>query len=108
LDDETRRTLERGRKVRGILKQPQLSPLSPAEQVMVLYAVTQGLFDAVPEPELSQAEAAVVAALGILPDIVRTIEQGETLKPEALEALLAAARKAVSPLLGPEKVADDH
>lgn len=108
LDDETRRTLERGRKVRGILKQPQLSPLSPAEQVMVLYAVTQGLFDAVPGPELSQAEAAVVAALGTLPDIVRTIEQGETLKPEALEALLAAARKAVSPLLGPEKVADDH
>ena len=105
LDDETRRTLERGRKVRGTLKQPQLSPLSPAEQVMVLYAVTQGLFDAVPEPELPQAEEAVVAALGVLPEIVRAIDQGETLKPEALEALLTAARNAVSPLLGTDKSA---
>ena len=105
LDDETRRTLERGRKVRGILKQPQLSPLSPAEQVMVLYAVTQGLFDAVPEPELPKAEAAVVAALEVLPEIVRAIDQGETLKPEALEALLTAARNAVSPLLGTDKSA---
>ena len=108
LDDETHRTLERGRKVRGILKQPQLSPLSPAEQVMVLYAVTQGLFDAIPEIELPQAEAAVVAALGALPEIVRTINQGETLKPEALEALLTEARKAVSPLLGPDKSADNE
>lgn len=95
LDDETHRTLERGRKVRGILKQSQLSPLSPAEQVMVLYAVTQGLFDAVPETELPQAEAAVVAALGALPEIARAIDQGETLKEEELEALLAAAREAL-------------
>jgi F-type H+-transporting ATPase subunit alpha len=108
LDDETRRTLERGRKVRGILKQPQLSPLSPAEQVMVLYAVTQGLFDAVPETELPQAEATVVAALGALPEIARAIDQGETLKPEDLEALLTAARKAVAPFLGSGKTADDR
>lgn len=108
LDDETRRTLERGRKVRGILKQPQLSPLSPAEQVMVLYAVTQGLFDPIPETELPQAEAAVVAALGTLPEIARAIDQGETLKAEALEAVLAAARKAVAPLLGTDKSADNE
>ncbi|MDX9708811.1 MAG: alternate F1F0 ATPase, F1 subunit alpha [Trichloromonas sp.] len=108
LDDETRRTLERGRKVRGILKQPQLSPLSPAEQVMVLYAVTQGLFDAIPETGLPQAEAAVVAALGTLPEIARAIDQGETLKAEALEAVLAAARKAVSLLLGTGETADDR
>ena len=108
LDDETRHTLERGRKVRGILKQPQLSPLSPAEQVMVLYAVTQGLFDTLPEPELPQAEAAVVAALGALPDIVRAIDQGETLKTEALEALLATARKAVTLLLDTDKSAETN
>ncbi len=107
LDEETRRTLERGRKVRGILKQPQLSPLSSAEQVMVLYAVTQGLFDALPETGLPKAEAAVVDALAALPEIVRAIEQGKPLTEEDLEAMLAAARKAVAPLLDTDKSADN-
>ncbi len=45
LDEETRRKLERGRRVREILKQPQYEPLAVPEQIAVLMALNEGLFD---------------------------------------------------------------
>ena len=48
LDAATRRQLDRGARTVEILKQPQYSPLSVEEQVMVIYAVTNGHLDALP------------------------------------------------------------
>jgi F-type H+-transporting ATPase subunit alpha len=48
LDAATRRQLDRGARTVEILKQPQYSPLSVEEQVMVIYAVTNGHLDAIP------------------------------------------------------------
>ena len=39
LDEETRKTLESGRRVREILKQPQYTPLPPADQLAGLIAL---------------------------------------------------------------------
>ena len=41
LDAATRRQLERGQRVTELLKQPQYSPLSLAEEVVVIYALTR-------------------------------------------------------------------
>lgn len=43
LDEATRQTLERGRRVREVLKQHQYQPMPVAEQIAVLLAVTSGL-----------------------------------------------------------------
>jgi len=48
LDDTTRRVIERGQRLREVLKQPQYRPLPAAEQIAVLLAVTEGAFDTVP------------------------------------------------------------
>ncbi len=48
LDAATRRQLERGARTVEVLKQPQYSPLPVEEQVMVIYAVTNGFVDSVP------------------------------------------------------------
>ncbi|MEJ2200852.1 MAG: alternate F1F0 ATPase, F1 subunit alpha [Desulfuromonadaceae bacterium] len=98
LDADTRKALERGRKVRSILKQPQLSPLTAAEQVMVLYAVSQGVFDDLAEVRLIEAEAALIAALGQTPEAVRKINTGEPLNEADLAHLLKVAQTAVEPL----------
>jgi len=45
LDEETRRTLARGRHVREVLRQPQYTPLSVAYQIAILYAAGQGHLD---------------------------------------------------------------
>jgi F-type H+/Na+-transporting ATPase subunit alpha len=108
LDAETRQALERGRKVRSILKQPQLSPLTAAEQVIVLYAVSQGVFDNLNEQQLIEAESTVIAALSKMPETVAKINGGEPLDETELADLLRAAQAAVQPLRETAKETDGN
>ena len=48
LDATTKKQLERGARVVEILKQPQYQPMAAAQQVMVIYAVTNGFLDEIP------------------------------------------------------------
>src|SRR5437868_4878357 len=56
LDAATRRQLDRGARTVEILKQPQYSPLAVEEQVMVIYAVTNGFIDDVPVNQVREWE----------------------------------------------------
>ncbi len=47
LDQATLKQLERGRVVTELMKQPQYSPISVAEQALTLFAVNKGFFDGV-------------------------------------------------------------
>ncbi|TWU38350.1 alternate F1F0 ATPase, F1 subunit alpha [Novipirellula artificiosorum] len=59
LDEDTRKTLERGKRIREILKQPQFQPLEVPEQIASLLAVTSGRFDEVDPIEIRRAELEV-------------------------------------------------
>lgn len=52
LDEDTRKTIEHGRLIREILKQSQFSPLEIGEQMLLLLAVTSGLFEEFPFAEV--------------------------------------------------------
>ncbi len=56
LDAATRRQLERGQRATEILKQDQFQPLSLAEEVFVIYALTSGMLDDVPVPKIRSFE----------------------------------------------------
>jgi F-type H+-transporting ATPase subunit alpha len=56
LDDETKRKLERGRRLTEIFKQGQYAPLRVADQVVVFWSLTNGHFDNVPAEEISRFE----------------------------------------------------
>ena len=56
LDAATQRQLARGARTVEILKQPQYSPQPVEEQVMVIYAVTNGLLDEVPVERVQEWE----------------------------------------------------
>lgn len=45
LDESTRNKIERGKRVREILKQPQYSPLPIETEVALIYAINEGFFD---------------------------------------------------------------
>jgi len=47
LDPTTQRQLERGKRIVEVLKQPQYAPMPVEEQVMIIYAVTNGHLDRV-------------------------------------------------------------
>jgi F-type H+-transporting ATPase subunit alpha len=56
LDEATRKVLDRGWRVREILKQPQYQPIPVAEQVAALLAVTSGSYDGVAVEKIRDAE----------------------------------------------------
>ncbi len=96
LDEDTRQTLHRGRRVREVLKQQQYEPMPVPEQIAVLVAVTGGVFDELPAERIGAAERAVRHAVtDQLPELCDKILQGEKLSDEQLEQLRATARQAV-------------
>jgi F-type H+-transporting ATPase subunit alpha len=56
LDAATKKQLERGARTVEILKQPQYQPMPVEQQVMVIYAVTNGYLDGIPTNEIRNWE----------------------------------------------------
>ena len=63
LDASTQQLLNRGARLTELLKQPQYSPLTNAEQVVVLYAGTNGYLDKLPITDVGRFEAGLLAHL---------------------------------------------
>jgi F-type H+-transporting ATPase subunit alpha len=100
LDDETRKTIERGQRVREVLKQLQYDPIPVAEQIAVLLAVSSGLFDEVALDEIARAEQVVrQAVLDKLPQVAMRIVDGEVLNEEDREAMISVSKAAVQEML---------
>src|SRR5690349_2150362 len=56
LDQATQKQLARGERVVEVLKQPQYQPMPVEQQVMIIFAVTNGLLDDVPVEAIKQWE----------------------------------------------------
>jgi F-type H+-transporting ATPase subunit alpha len=63
LDASTQRLLNRGARLTELLKQPQYSPLTNAEQVMVIYAGTHGYLDKLPVRDVGRFERGLLSHL---------------------------------------------
>ena len=99
LDEQTRHTLERGRRVREVLKQKESKSLTPAEQVAILFAVNNGLFDEIPLDQIKAAEAQVQQAMNQqLSQMRDRVEAGEALSDEDIETLSQVLQEAGAPL----------
>jgi len=59
LDEDTRKVIEHGRRIRACLKQPELAPVSVPEQIAVLLALTAELFDRMQLDQMVDAELAL-------------------------------------------------
>jgi F-type H+-transporting ATPase subunit alpha len=58
LDAETQRTLDLGRRMTEVLKQPQYTPFTLEKEVTVLYAVNNGYFNSIPVEKMAETEKA--------------------------------------------------
>ena len=83
LDEETRSSLDRGRRVREVLKQAQWQTLAVPEQLVSLLAVSSGLLDKVSVGQIAAAEAVAQEAVRHeLPAICAAMASGERLSGE--------------------------
>ena len=99
LDEATRRVLERGWRVREILKQLQYQPIRVADQIAALLAVTTGVLDGIPVEKVTEAESALRKTLAErYLDLSRRIESGDKLSAPDRDNICAGAREAVQAL----------
>ena len=90
LDAVSQAQLERGARVVEVLKQPQFRPSAVDEQVVSLYAVTQGFMDGIPVADISRFEKELAGHMrrrhGHL--LRGIIETGDFPEVETLEAAI--------------------
>ena len=91
LDQETQKSLARGERLVATLNQPQFAPWSVDDQVMIIFAATQGFADGVPVAQVSRFNAALRDSLSRdHPEIGVEIAASKDLTPET-EAKLRGA-----------------
>ncbi|MBV9475844.1 MAG: F0F1 ATP synthase subunit alpha [Acidobacteria bacterium] len=91
LDKVTRDRINRGQHVTEILKQPQFDPMPVEQQVMIIYAATNGYLDDIPLPKVSEAEANFHLFMSSNhPEIGQAIAETKDLSDETEAALRAA------------------
>ena len=96
LDEDTRKIIEHGRRIRACLKQPEGAPVSVPAQIAVLLAVTAALFDPVPLDRMPDAECAVHEAAADIPAEVRVrFETASKLSDEDRQTIIGLARNAL-------------
>ncbi len=93
LDEDTKQTLNRGRLVREVLKQPQFQPLAIPQQIASLVAVTSGLLDSVPVEQVAKIEQQLQATMATqFPEMSEAMLAGEKLNDARIQKLLKAFR----------------
>ncbi|MBM4464365.1 MAG: F0F1 ATP synthase subunit alpha [Chloroflexi bacterium] len=96
VDERTRRQITRGEHLAEVLKQEQNAPLSLAQQVVILYAASQGYLDDLPLDEVARFESTLRELVPRhYPALYRHLADGDKLTPEMeaeLEQAIAAAR----------------
>lgn len=97
LDASTRKIIEHGQRIRSCLKQPEFSPLSVAEQIIVLLALIAGLFDPIAIARMTEAQKIVQESAAKIPaDVIDRLLHSKNLSPEDRAAIVQIARQALA------------
>jgi len=103
LDPATQQVIDRGRRIRACLKQPESTPLALIDQILILSALSAGLFDPVSLEQMPAAQLALGAAAAQLPADLRARAAGaDKLSDADHAALLDLAGKTLTPFHAPK------
>ncbi|MEO9228476.1 MAG: F0F1 ATP synthase subunit alpha [Devosia sp.] len=91
LDAATQRLLNRGARLTELLKQPQFAPLTPAEEVAVIFAGVNGYLDKLPVSKVGEFERGLLSTMRAKnADVLQAIATEKALSDD-LRAKLKAA-----------------
>ena len=93
LDAATQRQLNRGARLMELLKQPQFTPFPVADQVVAVWAGTNGYLDEVPVEKVHAYEEQFVEYVRHNTDVIATIEKTGLLETETEAELKKAAEE---------------
>lgn len=88
LDADTKNRLAKGERIVAVLKQPQSSPLSVEDQVIIIYAVINNFLKNIPVEKISNFETELFRYIAErYPEITDSIRKNKVLTPENEEVL---------------------
>jgi F-type H+-transporting ATPase subunit alpha len=91
LDKATQARLDRGRRLREILKQPQFSPVPIANQIIVIYATTHGYADEIDLAKMADWENELVRFMeSSHPDLIKALLTEKELTEKIEKQLITA------------------
>jgi F-type H+-transporting ATPase subunit alpha len=91
LDKATQNQLARGQRLRELMKQPQNSPLSVAQQVAIIYSGINGLLDNIPVSKIQEFSGKLIIYLEkFKPEYSKAIELNKTFTSKEEEIVKAA------------------
>jgi F-type H+-transporting ATPase subunit alpha len=97
LDESTRKVIDHGQRIRACLKQPESQPVSMVEQIVVLLALSAGLFDPLSLDKAGEAELALrKATADIAADVTGRLST-DKLSDADKKTILDAATRALAP-----------
>ncbi len=95
-DPRVKVQIERGRRLRELLCQPQFQPLRVVDQTALALALSDGVFDAGPAAAIPAVRSALPGWLDAhVPDLVAAIDGGRPIEDAQGAALIAAVRSLV-------------
>jgi F-type H+-transporting ATPase subunit alpha len=98
LDEDTRKIIGHGRRIRACLKQSEFNPVPVPAQITILLALISELFDTVPMDRMAEAERALNDAAAKLPaEVCTRFETADKLSDEDRKAVVEIARQALAP-----------
>ncbi len=98
LDEHTQTVIEHGKRIRNWLKQQELHPMSVPEQLVVLLALTNGLFDTVPVDEMSEAQTMLAdSSLKLTAKVLKQLVSDADLSLADRDSILANAGTLLAP-----------
>src|SRR6202167_2122476 len=96
LDENTRKIIEHGRRIRACLKQVELAPVAVPAQIAILLALTAKLFDRVPLDQMTDAEHALRDAAAEIPAEVRKrLDSANKLTDDDRKAIIEIGSKSL-------------
>jgi F-type H+-transporting ATPase subunit alpha len=96
LDEQTRKTINHGQRIRACLIQSAFQPVSVVEQIVVLLALTEGLLDSIALGQIRDAKQALKkAAADISSDVRQRFASQNKLSTEDHQAILQLVKNAM-------------
>jgi F-type H+-transporting ATPase subunit alpha len=99
LDENTKKTIEHGKRIRECLKQPELQQMPVSEQIIILLALKNGLMDNIPLEKMKEAQDTLLKNFSNFPDgIIKHLFSDKKLSEEDSKTILKIAGTILAPL----------
>jgi F-type H+-transporting ATPase subunit alpha len=96
LDEQSRKVIDHGQRIRAILEQSELQPVSLDEQLVVLVAVTANLLDNIPLDQMDEVKKALKKAVQVIPGEIRGRFSGKSeLSNDDKNLIIQVIKKAI-------------